>query len=256
VTENHNSTYPTTVYLMRHGDIRQDNVKRYIGQADIALNALGRAQALSWRQELAAIPLRRIYCSDLSRAHETACIIAEGRKAPVQPLSKLREINLGAWDGQAMDDVRSLYAGEYEKRGADMVYYRPPAGECFADVAARVIPLFEEIVRNSSGNLLIVGHAGINKVILCHVLGMPLENLFRLRQDYGCLNVIDCGKDKMRLREMNLDSLAIKRVIAEAAAGKEEHFPTLNDDDPPSHSQSSLVEVHQEIITTKELRLT
>jgi alpha-ribazole phosphatase len=256
MSENRNSAYPTTIYLMRHGDIRQDNVKRYIGQADIALNALGRAQAISWRQELAGIPLRRIYCSDLSRSHETACIIAEGRKAPVQPLSKLREINLGAWDGQAIDDVRSHYVGEYEKRGADMVYYRPPAGECFADVAARVIPLFEEIVRNSSGNLLIVGHAGVNKVILCHILGMPLENLFRLRQDYGCLNVIDCGREKMRLREMNLDSLAVRRVIAEAAAGKQEHFPTLNGDDTPSHSQSSLVDISHELITTKEVRLT
>jgi len=124
--------------------------------------------------------------------------------------------------------------GEYEKRGADMVYYRPPAGECFADVAARVIPLFEEIVRYSSGNLLIVGHAGVNKVILCHILGMPLENLFRLRQDYSCLNVIDCGREKMRLREMNLDSLSVRRVIADVAAGKHEHFPTLNCD---NHTQ-------------------
>ena len=231
MSQNRNDAYPTTVYLMRHGDIRQDNVKRYIGQADITLNALGRAQAMSWRQELAEIPLRRIYCSDLSRSHETACIIAEGSKASVQPLSKLREINLGAWDGQAIEDVRSLYTGEYEKRGADMVYYRPPAGECFADVAARVIPLFEEIVRSSSGNLLIVGHAGVNKVILCHILGMPLENLFRLRQDYGCLNVIDCGSEKMRLREMNLDSLSVRRVIVEAAAGNHEHFQTLNCDD-------------------------
>ena len=256
MSENRNSAYPTTVYLMRHGDIRQDNVKRYIGQADIALNALGRAQAMSWRKELAGIPLRRIYCSDLSRSHETACIIAEGRTAPVQPLSKLREINLGAWDGQAIDNVRSLYMGEYEKRGADMVYYRPPAGECFADVAARVIPLFEEIVRNSSGNLLIVGHAGVNKVILCHILGMPLENLFRLRQDYGCLNVIDCGRDNTRLREINLDSLAVRRVIAEAAAGKQEHFPTLNGDDAPSSPQSGLVDVSHDIITDKEVRLT
>lgn len=220
MSNTHNSSYPTTVFLMRHGDIRQDNVRRYIGQADIELNATGRAQAISWRTELANIPLKRIYCSDLCRSHETACIIAEGRSAPVQPLSKLREINMGAWDGQAMDDVRSHYAGEYEKRGSDMVYYRPPAGECFADVAARVIPLFEEIVRNTTGNLLIVGHAGVNRVILSHILGMPLDNLFRLRQDYACLNVIDCGRDGMRLREMNLDSQVFQRVISRAA---EEH---------------------------------
>lgn len=236
--DTHNRSYPTTVYLMRHGDIRQDSVRRYIGQADIELNAAGRSQAVSWRTELAGIPLKRIYCSDLCRSHETACIIAEGRNAPVQPLSKLREINMGAWDGQAMDEVRTQYAGEYEKRGADMVYYRPPAGECFADVAARVIPLFEEIVRNTAGNLLIVGHAGVNRVIISHILGMPLDNLFRLRQDYGCLNVIDCGRERMRLREMNLDSQGFRRVISR---DREERsaFPADNASPPSSAEPAS-----------------
>lgn len=239
------SSYPTTVFLMRHGDIRQDNVKRYLGQADMALTTLGRAQAVNWRQELADIPFRRIYCSDLSRSHETACIIAEGRSAPVQPLPKLREINMGAWDGLAIDEVRSAYAGEYEKRGSDMVYYRPPAGECFADVAARVIPLFEEIVRNRSGNLLIVGHAGVNRVILCHVLGMPLENLLRLRQDYACLNVIDCGGERMRLREINLDCLAVRRVISEQPH-RQERIASLNGVDSLPRAAVAMRGIRQE----------
>lgn len=204
MNNNRDNSRTNTIYLLRHGDLRQDGVKRYIGQADLPLNASGRAQALNWQQELAHIPLRRIFCSDLSRSYETACLIAEGRSESVQPFPKLREINLGAWDGQSVDDVRRFYPGEYEKRGADMVYYRPPAGECFADVAARVIPLFEEIVRSASGNMLIVGHSGVNKVILCHILGMPLENLFRMRQEYGCLNVIECGMGSVQLCGMNI----------------------------------------------------
>jgi len=193
-----------TTYLLRHGDSRQDEIKRYIGQADLPLNAIGRAQASCWRKELAEISLERIFCSDLSRSLETARIIAEGRSEPVQPLHKLREINLGAWDGLSFDDVQRLYPGEYERRGSDMVTYRTPGGECFADLAARVVPLFMEIVRGSSGNILIVGHAGVNMVIICHLLGMPLENLFRIRQDYGCMNVIDFDRNGMRLRKMNL----------------------------------------------------
>jgi len=194
----------TTIYLLRHGDSRQDGIKRYIGQADLPLNEEGRAQAAEWRRELMEVPLLRIFSSDLSRSHETACIIAEGRSEPVQPLARLREINLGGWDGRPMDEVRLISPFEYEKRGADMVYYRPPGGECFADVAARVIPLFEELIRGVQGNVLIVGHAGVNKIILCHILGMPLANLFRMRQDYGCLNVIDCGREGIRLRGMNI----------------------------------------------------
>lgn len=198
------NSHSAVVYLLRHGDIRQDDIKRYIGQADLSLNDAGSAQAMRWRNELAQVPLSRIFCSDLSRSYETACIIAEGRSAAVQSLHKLREINLGAWDGQPVDDVLRLYPGEHEKRGADLVYYRPPAGECFADIAARVIPLFEEIVRNVPGNVLIVGHAGVNKVLLCHLLGIPMENLLRIRQDYGCLNIIEYSVDSVSLRALNI----------------------------------------------------
>jgi probable phosphoglycerate mutase len=200
---------------MRHGDVRQDPIKRYIGQADLSLNSTGRLQAAAWRDELAQVPFTKIFCSDLSRSFETAAIIAAERTPSVQTLQRLREINLGAWDGQPIADVRAMYPGEYEKRGTDLAYYRPPAGECFADVAARVIPLFEEIVRNVQGNLLIVGHGGVNKVILSHLLGMPLVNLLRLRQDYGCLNLIEYRQEALTIRSMNIQPpCAVPAVLA------------------------------------------
>ena len=202
-----------SIYLLRHGDCRQDDIRRYVGQGDLPLNAKGRCQAIGWRDKLATIPLDRIFCSDLSRSYETASLIAEGRDEQVRPLSRLREISLGSWDGLPIGEVRRIYPSEYEKRGADMAYYRPPGGECFADVAARAIPLFEELVRSTSGNLLIVGHSGVNKVLLCHILGMPLENLFRIQQDYGCLNVIDNGKEGMRLRQMNMSDQDLQSGI-------------------------------------------
>jgi len=235
MNNNREHSHSAVVYLLRHGDIRKDDIKRYIGQADLSLSEAGRAQALDWHNELAHIPFSRIFCSDLSRSYETACIIAEGRNnVPVQSLHKLREINLGAWDGQPIADVRRLYPGEYEKRGADLVYYRPPAGECFADIAARVIPLFEEIVRNVPGNVLIVGHAGVNKVLLCHLLGMPLDNLLRLSQDYGCLNIIEYGTDSVSLRGLNIMPAA---AGGEVRSGQTIHRPVSSGEDFPGSEQ-------------------
>jgi probable phosphoglycerate mutase len=204
-----------TIHLLRHGDTRRDRVKRYIGQADLPLNEAGRAQAEFWRGQLAGRQFERILCSDLVRSYETASIIAREHPAPVQALPRFREIALGAWDGLAVDEVRELYPGEYEKRGSDLVYYRPPAGECFADVAARVIPLFEEIVRTSQGDLLVVGHAGVNRVLLCHLLGMPLANLFRLGQDYACLNLIEHRAGGASVLGMNIAPHAFQ--LAEAS---------------------------------------
>jgi broad specificity phosphatase PhoE len=83
------------IYLMRHGDSRQDEVKRFIGQTDTTLNETGRKQAAWWRDELSALFFKRIYCSDLSRSVETAEIIAVNRQEPVRLVPELREIDLG-----------------------------------------------------------------------------------------------------------------------------------------------------------------
>ena len=193
------------IYLMRHGDSRQDEVKRFIGQTDTPLNETGRKQAAWWREEFSSLFFNRIYCSDLSRSVETAEIIAGNRQESVRPLPELREINLGHWDGLPMEEVRCRYPEEFEKRGADLVLYRPEGGESFLDLSARVLTAFELITRDvESERVLIVGHAGVNRIILCHLLGMPLACLFRLCQDYCCLNVIVKEMDCFCLRSTNM----------------------------------------------------
>ncbi|KAF5033768.1 Histidine phosphatase superfamily [anaerobic digester metagenome] len=52
--------------------------------------------------------------------------------------------------------------------------------------------------------LAIVAHGGVNRVLLCRILGMPLENLFRLEQHYACINVLHAGDGGFRVAAMNL----------------------------------------------------
>lgn len=192
-----------TIYLMRHGDCRSDDIRRYIGWTDHPLNRTGRAQAVFWQRELRPVPLRRIVSSDLLRSRETARIIAGGHGVPVEAHVNLREIDMGEWDGLPMDDIRRSFPEEFGERGADLAGHRPPGGESFDDLARRVLPLFEELVESSTGSLLIVGHAGVNRVILCHLLGKPRGELFLLQQEYGCLNLIDATETGCSPRFIN-----------------------------------------------------
>jgi len=197
-------TNTDTLYLMCHGDSRQDDVRRYIGQTDLLLNQTGVEQAKYWQRRLSSVSLYRIYCSNLVRSLETARIIAQDREIPVRPLPELREINLGAWEGLSVTEVRQRFPGEYERRGEDFPDYRPPNGESFSDLRRRIVPVFERIVSEMEGNVLIVGHAGVNRTILCHVLGMPLANLFRLEQQPGSLSIIVRKGTTFRLRGINI----------------------------------------------------
>jgi probable phosphoglycerate mutase len=197
-------TNADTLYLMCHGDSRQDDVRRYIGQTDLPLNEMGIEQARYWQGKLSSVPFYRIYCSNLVRSLETARSIAQDREISVRPLPELREINLGAWERLSVTQVRQRFPGEYERRGENFPGYRPRNGESFSDLSRRVLPVFERIVGEMEGNVLIVGHAGVNRTILCHVLGMPLANLFRLEQQPGSLSIIVRKGTTFRLRGINI----------------------------------------------------
>jgi len=208
-----NNARECELYLMRHGDSRQDDVRRYIGQTDLPLNEKGIEQAKYWQQKLSSVCFCRIYCSDLIRSLETAQIIVHNSGISLSVLPELREIHLGTWDGLSIMKVRQRFPGEYERRGENLSDYRPPGGESFSDLRRRIVPVLERIVSEVEGNILIVGHAGANRTILCHALGMPLANLFRLEQPYGSLSIIACKGNSFRLRAINILP-AIKEQIS------------------------------------------
>jgi len=192
------------IYLLRHGEIEQGEKRRFIGQADLPLNENGLHQARLWQEKLKAELFERIYSSDLNRARQTALIIAGHHQGKVQLLPALREINLGEWEGLPVAEAQARFPAEWQRREKDLVSFRPPGGESFRDLAVRIGPVFNRIVQELGGDILIVAHAGVNRVILCQVLGMDLANLFRLGQDYGSLNLIEPDKDDWRVVAMNI----------------------------------------------------
>ena len=182
--------------LIRHGALGRESDGRFIGAADLPMSGAGEARI----KELAArlgppVAPNVIYCSDLQRSRRTAELLAHGTEAPVRVRPALREISLGDWEGLSRREVAERQPGDYAARGRDFAGFRPPGGESFTDLAARVLPCWESIVATDAEVVAIAGHAGVNRVILAHVLGMPLGNLFRIEQRPGCLDVIEWRKD-------------------------------------------------------------
>ena len=192
------------IFLLRHGDLGRDAATRFIGQVDLPLSRLGRFQAGWWREDLARTSWTRIISSDLSRCRETASIMAQGQSVPVETRPELREIDLGQWDGLTRDEIKTRFAEEYRLRGLDLAGYRPADGENFEDLSRRAWSAFQDICRSEPGNILVVTHSGVNRVILCNLLGMPLNNLFRIGQGYAALNIIEAYGNDTRLLAMNL----------------------------------------------------
>ncbi len=187
-----------TALLIRHGAVGDEAEERFLGAADLPMSPAGEAQVreLAARLRLRAIP-DAIYCSDLSRSLRTAELLADESAIPIRVRPALREIEMGDWQGLSRREIAERRPEDYAARGRDIANFRPPGGESFADLAARVLPCWRELVEDRETQVVaIAGHAGVNRVILCHLLGAPLANLFRIAQRPACVNVVEWRKNE------------------------------------------------------------
>lgn len=185
-------TPKTRIYLVRHGEIAGSEVFRYNGQTDVPLTPKGIDQYRQLAGRLKDKSIRACYASNLSRCELGAHIICD--PLGILPVSRreLRELSFGAWEGMTWSELAENYPDEWQARQNDFVAFRAPGGENLLDLHGRVMPVIMEIVeRHRGGEVLVIAHGGVNRVIILDAIGAPFSSMFRIEQDYGCLNIID-----------------------------------------------------------------
>lgn len=172
----------TELWLVRHGQTDWNLTGRWQGQASHApgLNDTGHAQALAVRDQVKDISFTAIYCSDLLRARQTAELIAAPLGLSVTLDARLREINLGAWEGMLSSDIEAQYPRELEEHSQNNPFHaRAPQGESPRDVAERVTAAVDEIAsQHPDDAVLIVSHGVSLAVILCHAQGIQMDKVY------------------------------------------------------------------------------
>jgi broad specificity phosphatase PhoE len=144
-----------------------------------ALNATGRAQVRALRDQLKNVGFSAIYSSDLLRARQTAELLASSLSSRVHLDSRLREIDLGDWEGMLSDEIKARYPQALSERAHSAITARAPRGESPLDVAHRVIEAMNEIaMRHPRENVLIVAHGISLAIITCFAQGIPLERVY------------------------------------------------------------------------------
>ena len=194
----------TRLYLVRHGELVTSKDWRYVGHMDVELNEAGIAQITTLAGKLKKRKIDVILTSDLKRALKSAQII--GRQLDIKPIpyKNFREINIGQWEGMTMREIAEGFREEFEERSSNIAAYRIKGGESFQDVQKRVLKQLKTCLGENSGkNILLVAHGGVNRVILCHALGLDLNNLVKIDQSYACLNIIDYFDNEPVIRLIN-----------------------------------------------------
>ncbi len=195
---------PTRIILLRHGEVENAGSVFY-SQQDVSLSDFGRKQSLALADRLKDVPFSMVFSSDLGRCLFLAEAIAEKRGLVVESRSELREVDFGRWSGLSWEAVEARYPGALSERMEKLESYRPPQGENLAEVALRVWRVIDEVLKKCKEEAVaIVSHGGVNRVLIARAIGLSLNNIFTLEQDFACVNVLDFYPDgPVTLRLLN-----------------------------------------------------
>ncbi len=169
--------------MLRHGQTKSNADSRMQGQLNTDLTDLGRAQAVAAAEVLAKRQPLLIVSSDLRRAHDTALTLGERSGIPVRVDTRLRETNLGDWQGLTHAEVDALAPGA-RVAWRDNATSAPHRGESRIDVADRSLPLVAELVAGEpewgcdepDRPVVLVAHGGLIAALTAALLDLPVDS--------------------------------------------------------------------------------
>lgn len=166
-------------HLVRHGETQWNAEQRVQGQTDVPLNETGRRQAALTGRRLARVRFRAIYASDMSRARETAEIIAAASESGPRDVvfdARLREVAFGELEGMTWAEIEARGSGLRVRQDQRDLDYRPEGGESYRELLDRLgafAAALEE--RHPNDDVLVVGHGAALRALTTRSLRLPDE---------------------------------------------------------------------------------
>lgn len=172
------------LYIFRHGQTDWNRDEKWQGNTDIPLNDEGRLQANQLASKLNDLSLECVVTSHLSRAHETAQIVAGRLNIPVHVDPMLREIHLGKGEGLTTTQAKELFGEElllqHRSHLDESLEARYPGGESRREVLQRVKTAIDEFMaKNHYKKLAVSTHGGVLRLLIISCLAQKVED-FRI----------------------------------------------------------------------------
>ncbi|MDZ4764396.1 MAG: histidine phosphatase family protein [Chloroflexota bacterium] len=159
------------IVMIRPGETMWNRLGRWQGWVASPLSDYGRQQAAALARFVRHIKLAALYTSDLTRALQTADMLAAELGFTPTPDARLRERSIGMWQGLTGDEIRAWYPDTYAALLQDGESYRVPGGESRADVRTRMLEGFAAILKDDKGETIgILSHTTALKLLLAEIV--------------------------------------------------------------------------------------
>ncbi len=193
------------IFLARHGQTDANNTLTFQGHIDNHLNSKGLLQANKLVNYFTNHNLPKIYTSDLIRTVETAKPTADVHDSEIVKIPALKEISFGEWEGLTYDEIKAKWPKDIE------TFFKKPAevkisgGESFSEVQNRAWEAFKGIVQeyDDESDIFIVSHGGTVRTILCAVMNLDLNEMWKISIDNAGISCILQLENRCWIKNIN-----------------------------------------------------
>ncbi|HEG44467.1 MAG TPA: alpha-ribazole phosphatase [Phycisphaerales bacterium] len=192
------------ILLIRHGETEMGNPPRYCGSTDAMLSERGKDQAKLIAERLADTEIDTLIVSPMTRCQHTAKEISKLQSAALdaETVDDLREVDFGEWEGLSFDEICREFGEESKEWFANPNAFRFPGGESVEEFTSRVSAATERVV-GREGTVAVVVHAGVIKVMICHLCGFGMDKMHSFSLSAASLSVLNDYKGLMVIRSVN-----------------------------------------------------
>ncbi|MCS5634073.1 MAG: histidine phosphatase family protein [SAR324 cluster bacterium] len=192
----------TEIILIRHGETEWNSQKRMQGHSNSDLSSVGQAQIQALGQWMKNVPFDLIYSSDSLRAKQTAEAITQFSGHELQFDQRLREKNLGVFEGLTSEEARERHPEVFRLFKTAGSKYVIDEGESTQQLQDRALEIVNEIrIKHPEERVLLVTHGGFIRVVMKHSLGLSLETPTRfLIRNTGVFRLV--WEDKWLVSQM------------------------------------------------------
>jgi len=170
---------------------------------NVSLSDKGRKHAVEMSKKLENRGITAIYSSALKRTIQTADIISKRLGVEVKGnLPQLNEVDFGVIEGLTREEAEEKYPEVMGSRDKNRLTFKVPGGESGEEAAKRALPVLQKIAEQNNGNVLVVLHGFLMRVIMCKLSGIPIKELYKKYNFYyGCRVVLGYDSGSLSFKE-------------------------------------------------------
>jgi len=188
---------------MRHGETVWNTERRYQGMTDIELSEEGLRQAECAAKRFKNIKIDKIYASPLKRAMKTAEKIAAEKGLEIISEDDFREIHFGEWEGKTVPELTEKYGESYTNFIREPHKYGFPGEGSVENVINRIKPGIDRLIAEEKGNVLIVSHGGIIRLMIMYIMGLDSSWFTKMWINNTGVSIVEIKNDRRLLLTLN-----------------------------------------------------